>query len=396
MQRAISRKSAAALVLACTLVALLWQAPPAEFYFTSQDHGLQLCGGEQVLQGKIPGLDLFSPYGPLVFYSSALGIALSGSLIGETVLCSFGYATALWLVYLVVSRHASRLAGLLAVAASYLMLARFYKWYVWLFPLAVLLALDGYGAASRSGRRTRAFAAGLLVGIQWLFRFDMGTTGFIAAATFMIIVESACSVHSLRRCAGPLAILVAAAAAPLGAWFGLLLRIGGLGACREFVAMLCDGTNSMLAVSGHPPAPFEWTHPLSPASLLYAAYVLAAVTYLRCGFLGLKAEIRRQPSPRSCALLVTTLVGLSVLHQALHRCDGYHFLQVIPPVIVGAALLLDEWFRARQEILAQRRTALIGGLAYCGLAWPPGRRCCHSGGTTWRRSRRGRSRASPN
>ncbi|MGO9113402.1 MAG: hypothetical protein ACLP9L_29580 [Thermoguttaceae bacterium] len=372
MKNVIGRRGVAALVLVATLVLLLWQAPPAEFYLNSQDHGLQLCGGQQVLQGKIPCHDLFTPYGPLVFYSSALGIALSGSLVGETILCSLGYALALWIVYLMVSRHASRLAGLLALAATYLTLARFYKWYFWLFPLAVLLALDGYRAASGGRRRAWAFAAGILVGLQWLIRFDIGTTGFVAATIFIIVVEGAWSVHSIRRCAAPLAILLASAAVPLGAWFGLLLSVGRLGACREFMAMLTDGTHCTLTVYSHPPSSFEWTHPLSAASLLYAAYGFAALTYVCCGFSALEAEIRGKPSRRSRALLATTLIGLSVFHQALHRCDGPHLLQVMPPAIIAAAMLLDGWFRAAKELLAEQRIAFVGGLAYLSLALAAG------------------------
>jgi hypothetical protein len=354
---------------------LLLQAPPVEFYLSNSDHGMQLCGGHQVLFGKVPGCDMFSPYGPLVFYTSALGLKLSGSLLGETILCSLGYALALWIMYLLVARHAAPLAGVLVVAAACLLLPRFYKWYFWLFPLAVLLVLFDYAAASPARRRVLALAGGLLLGILWLYRFDIGTTGFFAAAVFVFLVESEFRRRVSRRCMGQLAILGVAAAWPLVAWFALLGVAKGGGACLDFVTVLLDGTRGLLDLYSLPLPIFQAASPGSPSSLLFAGLAFAPLTYLVCGGVGLGAEIRSRATARSRAHLATALVGLSVVHQSLVRCDSSHVLQALSPALVGAGLILNDVFR-RPWLRATRsrpgRIALAGRLAYLGAALTAG------------------------
>ena len=100
---------------------------------------------------KIPGVDMLTHYGPLVFYSSALWYWLSGSLLGETIACAIGYALCLAVIYAVVSRHVSAFAGVLAASAGYLLEARFYKWYIWLFPVATIWLLDRIVGTAPSG-----------------------------------------------------------------------------------------------------------------------------------------------------------------------------------------------------------------------------------------------------
>lgn len=71
-------------VFAACFLWLLLKSPTLESYLDNADHGWQLCQGRQILLGKTPGIDLCTPYGALPGYSSALGLWLFGSLIGET------------------------------------------------------------------------------------------------------------------------------------------------------------------------------------------------------------------------------------------------------------------------------------------------------------------------
>ena len=110
----------------------------------------------------------------------ALGLWASDSIIGETVLCAAGYALCLFLIYRLVSAYSTRLMGLAAAAVGFVLQARFYKWYAWLIPLATAWALDRY--IKSSARRRWVIGCGLIVGLGWLFRLDMGTLVFGAAA----------------------------------------------------------------------------------------------------------------------------------------------------------------------------------------------------------------------
>ena len=74
------------------------------------------------------------------------------------------------------ARHVSLFAGLLAATTGYLLEARFYKWYVWLFPLGTIWLLDRASVLSPRARRRWIAITGLWVGLGWLFRWDVGTT----------------------------------------------------------------------------------------------------------------------------------------------------------------------------------------------------------------------------
>ena len=119
------------------LAVFLMKAPGLDYYLTSRDHGYQLCVGTQILMDKVPGIDVIMAYGPMAMYASALGLWVCDSLIGETILCATGYAICLFLIYRLVAAHSSKKMGLAAAGVGFLVQARFYKWYVWLIPLAV-------------------------------------------------------------------------------------------------------------------------------------------------------------------------------------------------------------------------------------------------------------------
>lgn len=123
---------------------MILQSPGLDYFLNSRDHGYQLCIATQILLGKVPGIDVITAYGPMAMYTSALGLKLSDSLIGETILCTGGYSLCLFLIYWLVKNHSTICLGLVAAWAGFLVEARFYKWYVWLIPLGSLWALHCY------------------------------------------------------------------------------------------------------------------------------------------------------------------------------------------------------------------------------------------------------------
>ena len=159
------------------LALFLFKAPALDYFLTSRDHGYQLSVGTHILMGKVPGIDILMPYGPMAMYTSALGLWASDSLIGETIMCAVGYALCLFLIYRLVAVYSSRKMGLAAAFVAFLLprALRFYKWYVWLIPLAASWALNRYQTSAGRPRFCWAVGCGLIVGTGWLFRLDMGT-----------------------------------------------------------------------------------------------------------------------------------------------------------------------------------------------------------------------------
>lgn len=321
---------AGSIVFMGLLALFLGKAPGLGYFLSSRDHGSQLSIGTQVLLGKVPGIDLPIAYGPMVMYTSALGLWLSDSLIGETILCSLGYALSVFLIYHLVSRYSSKPVGLVAAGAGFALQARFYKWYVWLIPMAILWVWHRY-LSSEPSRRPRWIAlCGLVVGMCWLFRPDFGTTEMLACLVFLGSIEASEPPRSAARVMRALGLFpVGFSVFPL-AWFVYLLARAGLEAPFTYLRLTIDAT---LAVSS------GMATPLPPIRSVIAAYWLVPATYL-FAFLavGLRAREARLDE-RSWFLLAAALVGLASVHQAMHRMGPMHLLQVIPAAIVCAALM---------------------------------------------------------
>src|ERR1017187_7424926 len=204
------------------LALLILAAPGLDYFLASQDHGYQLALGTQILQGKVPGIDVITAYGPGAMYTSALGLWASGSLVGETLLCASGYALALFLIYRLVRDHASRLAALVAAAAGFVLLARFYKWYVWLIPLLTLWSLNGYLSSPLARRWRWISACGLLLGLSWLYRLDMASIELLVSLVVIGLAEAGPTPRSVARVVSRLSLLLAVFSPLPLLWLGYL------------------------------------------------------------------------------------------------------------------------------------------------------------------------------
>lgn len=312
---------------------LLLRAPGIDYFLTSRDHGYQVGIGGQVLQGATPGVDIVCVYGPMAMLTSALGFRLSGSLLGETLLCSGGYALCFTLLYVLARRDWSRTAGIAAAAAGYALMARYYKWYVWLIPLATLWGLRGWIDAADDRKQRWLAACGLIVGLSWLYRLDMGTFAAVAVG----IMIAAAEFGRPRRLVGSLAVFAAAASAFPIAWLGYLIAAEGIGAPWTFLSSSFHGA---LVVSRGMAAP------MVPLPSIILGFACATAVLVLATTIGVILWWRGDAAPSSRYLLATALVALATAHQATHRRDPAHLLQVAPPLIAGAFAILATARRA--------------------------------------------------
>ncbi len=326
------------LVLAVFCVVQVATCPTRDSYLHNFDHGYQLGVGVQVLHGKIPGVDILTHYGPMVFYSSALWHWLSESLLGETFACAVGYALCLAVIYTLVSRHVSAVAGLLAASAGFLLEARFYKWYIWLFPVGTIWLLDRVSGSDRQQRNRWVAATGLWVGLGWLFRWDVGTTGAMACLMFLLLTGARTD-SGLAIPWRSSVVFLANFVIPPVAWFGFLLFERGWTGLSFFVWASIKGAVELSRAMAVSLPQFNRADLLSPASTVVLSYWLFPVVYLICAVLWLTAEWRGNSTPRTRLLLAVALVGGSTFHQALHRKGATHLLQVIPPAILGVCVI---------------------------------------------------------
>jgi len=333
-------------VLCLALLVLLVRAPSIEFYLNSTDHGYQIAFGRQVVLGLFPGVDVFMNYGPLVAFTSAAGIWLSGSLVGETLLCAFGYAASLALIGALARRSVSALAGVVGPALALLLIARFYKWYYWLFPLLALAGtLSVLDTTEPQRRLRRVFVTGLLCGVGGLYRPD-----FILMLPFGVGLGLVFAYErsTLRREGRAWAITyLAGLLLPLGIWAAALsLRAGRPQAVLDWASYVVFSSQAKVADYSLPfPRPSLNDTRVTGAFVLFVLVVLTYVAGLVAGSRLLRAgdAVHRE---RARLMLVGSTIGLGVFAQASHRSDLGHLLQVIPPaILVGLALVSTAWQR---------------------------------------------------
>jgi hypothetical protein len=320
-----------------SLVFILLKAPGLDYFLTSRDHGYQLSIGTQVLMGKVPGIDVIITYGPMAMYTSAIGLWASDSLIGETILCAAGYSLCLLLIYRLVAAYSSRTAGLVAAGFGLLLLSRFYKWYVWLIPLATLWVLHRYLSSPAQRRWRWVVSSGFVLGLGWLYRLDMGTLGLSASIAFFCWLEACHPSRNIVRALRTVVVLLAAFSVLPLAWFGYLAIKLGPDAPFDFVRKTITAASGI--VSG-------MSQPLPSDPIVILAYVLVPATLLLGAGISLCRERVGRADPRSRFLLAVALVGLSVLHQAMHRKGPVHLLQVLSPSLI-CAFVISAVFKQR-------------------------------------------------
>jgi hypothetical protein len=398
---------------------LLLLAPGLDYFLTSQDHGYQLSVGTQILLGKIPGVEIVIAYGPAVMYTSALGLWLSHSMVGETILCAGGYAVALFLIYRLVRELSSRSLGIAAAGLAFLLLARFYKWYIWLIPLATLWALYRHASSPPNMRIRWACICGLVLGACWLYRPDMGTIQLLIGLAVVALAEvrwpAAAALTSPARKVGQafqpdippeigacqatnhpvlrgievgqafqpdippqvgtcqpkkpdllpyantaklLSLVIATFSVPLFLWLGyLVLRAGPHAPLDYFDTTLAGALAIARGMAQQIPADGD----------VMRAYLLAPAVLLVAACVALFREFTGRGSPRTRFLVAASLVGLGAAHQAMHRMGPAHLIQVLPPVIVCGFVSFAA-FRS-WAVRAPLRNATTWAITLSGVAY---------------------------
>jgi hypothetical protein len=321
-------------------VILLWRAPELDRFLANPDQGFQISLGQQVLLGRFPFVDLAFVYGPLVAFTSALGIGVSGNLLGEILICSFFYSLCLLLLHLLVRRWISPVASWIVPLLGFLLLARFHKWYVWFFPLAVLYCFSRQLDDSDSSLRWWMWG-GLVSGVGALYRLDYG----VALLLFLTVLAWS---PRLTNCSDGRFWLqrwgasVASFLAPLLLWLGILGLNGGAKSIQlYFVATLRGGAGTVADLS-LPFPQFSFSVPFGLESARFLALFLMPITYLVCISVGSwRGYLRPHGAAREARFLAALgLLGLAVYPQGTYRPDPSHFYQIVPPMLLAATAIL--------------------------------------------------------
>ena len=173
----------------------------------------------------------------------------------------------------------------------------------------------------------------------------------------MAVIEAGVATSSLcrARAARALGLLSAGFSIAILTWLVYLAIEVGAHAPWQFLSSTID--SALTIASG-------MAVPLPPFRSILMGYILVPATLLLGAFIGLYRERSRRADARSRLLLAVSLVGLAVFHQAMHRKDAGHLLQVAPASIVGAFILAAMfWDRLRVMSIRNARDWVLGGSA---------------------------------
>ena len=354
-------------VFGLSMALLLWSAPGIGHYLSAYDPNFQLCLGRQVLFDKFPCVGLFTYYGPMVAFTSAAGLALWNCVVPEVVICAIGYSAALTLVFALGRRVVPRpvlaeVLGLALAVICFLFLARFHKWYYWLFPLIVLYCFSRFLESDGTGRRW-IILTGISAGIGWLYRFEIGLvcTCAIAAALLAMAAKSSDWTGLPRR----LSLYLGALAAVMALWFIALVSVGGFSAARDYLVATFVGGAGTLQYWAIPIPRFNRTAPFSQdSSHAIACYLLIFTYVVALPWAVWQVRACTEPEiPKRVFTLLVALVGTGLLPQGLYRADISHFLQVLPLMLLTACFLVTQIWEAASSI----RTRMVSVAARSGL-----------------------------
>jgi 4-amino-4-deoxy-L-arabinose transferase-like glycosyltransferase len=348
-------------------IVLLWRAPTLASFLQNSDHGYQLSMGKQILLGKFPFVDLFFHYGPLTAFTSAFGLWISDSLIPEIIICAIGYAAAIFLIYFLTRQYSSTRIGIFAALAGLLLLSRFYKWYYWLFPLLVLFCFQQFLQARLNQQRYWLYGSGFVSAIAALYRLDLGIACFCFFAVNLLSLSL--KPFNPKHYSWQLGLFSLGFVLPLLVWIITLVSHGGN--IQDYMSSTFTGAKGAVNELSLPIPAFDWKHPFSLESSTAIAYWMIPLTYLACIAIGIW-QVYREPKQRVHKYQFMTAVGvlgLGVFPQALHRADVQHLLQVLPPFLIAAGLLVCELWMSNLQFSRKSRQGVLRGITvlYLGL-----------------------------
>ena len=359
--------------LAILVVLMLASVPELSQYLAHPDPGYQLSLGWLTRCGQFPFIDVLQHYGPLVTFTSAAAQAIHPAVISEAITCALGYAVALYCLFDIFQtiaadrRSMAIAAGVAASLAGWTLQARFYKWYYWLFQVLTLALLARMSVGASDSKR-RAFAAGLLTGIAFLYRHDLGVACF--ATCFVALAARWWPARQDRQWWPKLASLASGFMLPILGWFVVLSSMGGVSACGGYLSTIWIGS---ARIGQHLSLPFprwDWHSPTSSDSCRFLILALMAVSYAIGIVWGgiMMVRSRGQCSPEYSVLLAAGVLGVLISPQGLYRSDVQHLLQVLLPLLVIGGIFLLRFLDPKRT--KQPAGAIAAALCLAILVFP--------------------------
>jgi hypothetical protein len=323
-----------AVALSALIIAIDWRA-----VLSAYDGGISSSAATFTLHGLLPYRDYWLLYGPLSGFLLAIPTAILGPSVeltralGFAMICLEAAAA-----YGVARVWAARGPAIALAVSAVVMVPALTSLDTSAWPIAMLLALAALYL--QIGTRRSGLAVGLLLGLAFLSRLDVGV---YALAGALVVRDRRAVALGFAVIALP-AIVFAVATTGVDPLIEQLIWFPLIGT-RQFRAL--PGPEALL---GQPLAALLEI-PLLILPRMAIALAVARVVWLR---------VRRQPEATELGLVGLIVFATLCQLQTLGRADAEHFSQAVTPAI----LLLAIWFRDARPNLA-RFAALAGITATC-------------------------------
>jgi hypothetical protein len=269
-------------------------------------------------------------------------------------------------------RRISRLAGWILPILAFLLLARFHKWYVWLFPMAALYCFDRSLDDDESNVNWWA-VGGFIGGIGALFRLDYGIASFLLY-TILALAPKVTSRSDGEFWQRRWLAYVTLFSIPLSVWLAVLGAKGGFGAIAHYFHATVSGGVGAIVDWSLPLPEMSVSDPFSVESAHAMALILMPLTYAFCiGVGGWRGYLRPTGDARDWRFVAAVgLLGMAIFPHGVYRADLSHLLQIIPPMLLASAVPLSRGYRSlrgEDRILSVpgRRVLLAALAAYAIL-----------------------------
>lgn len=302
------------------------------------DEGYLLGGVMRILNGQVPYIDFHHTYAPGRFYL----VAFLFRMFGESIVVLRGF----WVILRVCIVLFAFLAGrrFLSKPAAFTVALLFligpgpwHKSFFHLFVLANFITLSMLNEKKGNGPPAMA---GLLAGVTFLFRQDLGV---IVCGIYLLFLFLGRWSGETRRRGFVFFLCLLAPVVPVALFFAVK---GGFGVAAEkilFAGMRDNHTNSL------PFPPLFHPVTMGPRGtgflLLRLLYYVPVPLYAAAGVVGVARFFRGRKEGN--VLILLSLLGLFTFNQTVWRSDLSHLLQSLAPFYILLLWVTDEIARRR-------------------------------------------------
>lgn len=318
------------LLFACIAALILL---PTLIYPHGRDQGMFAYTGRIVLRGAVPFRDFWDTKPPAIYYVYALSELLFGRSMAAVRVLDLFWQLATAIVIFGIARYLSgRRATAFIAGLLYILSYALRGWWNTAQPddflnlpvaLAMLLLLTALARARSPGL---LFAAGLLLGATFYFRYPMGA--MLIVFTFAVLsVRGSGHERGVSLCS-----LWGGFAAVVG---GYALYLYSTGAWSEFAYAEFTWARAYTRVGGGGGGALSWLHCGDILNSHFTFVALAAVA--AAGYAG--AWKRGACDSRSHLIALWALAALFTLY-VQRKFYLYHYAPLVPPLSIGAAFLI--------------------------------------------------------